>query len=65
MALSCVAITDRPTVHHGRLRLPRKYPSISFASLGEPQTVVDDPDEIRGDEGPVEDAHQEKYCCTA
>ena len=30
IALSCVAITDRPTAHHGRLRFARKYPSISF-----------------------------------
>src|SRR5512146_2663848 len=24
----CVAITDSPTAHHGRLRLARKYPSV-------------------------------------
>src|ERR1051326_2076122 len=32
-AESCVAITDRPTAHHGRLRLARKYPSISFVPV--------------------------------
>ena len=29
MALSCVAMTDSPIAHQGRLRLARKYPSIS------------------------------------
>ena len=33
MALNCVAITDRPTAHHGRLRAPRKYPSSSWLRL--------------------------------
>src|SRR5947207_7447698 len=32
-AESCVAITDRPTAHHGRLRLARKYPSISWVPV--------------------------------
>ena len=27
IALSCVAITDNPTAHHGSERPPRKYPS--------------------------------------
>src|SRR4051812_44710264 len=30
---SCVAITERPTAHQGRLRFARKYPSISFVPL--------------------------------
>jgi len=32
-AESCVAMTDNPTAHHGRLRFARKYPSISFVPL--------------------------------
>src|SRR5690349_9923051 len=32
-AESWVAITDRPTAHHGRLRLARKYPSSSRVPL--------------------------------
>src|SRR5881392_742577 len=30
IADSCVAITESPATHHGRLRLARKYPSIAF-----------------------------------
>ena len=33
IALSCVAITESPTAHHGRLRFARKYPSTSSAAL--------------------------------
>src|SRR3954469_15988955 len=33
MALSCVAITDNPTAHQGRLRFARKYPSTSVAAF--------------------------------
>jgi hypothetical protein len=42
MALNCVAITERPTAHHGRLRLARKYPSSSllfFVSRMPSQTI--------------------------
>ena len=41
MALSCVAITERPTAHQGRLRLARKYDSVvrsSFVRLMPSQT---------------------------
>src|SRR4051812_28173425 len=33
IALNCVAITDNPTAHHGRLRLASRYPSIPVDAL--------------------------------
>ena len=32
MALNCVAITDSPTAHHGRVRLASRYPNVRVSS---------------------------------
>ena len=56
-AESCVAMTERPTAHHGRLAIGEQIAVDCLGSLRSAQAVDDDLAEVADDDDPVERAH--------
>ena len=57
MALICVAITDRPTAHHGSERFAQEVAVDLIGPLRSAQTVVHHPHQIDDDDRPVQRVH--------
>ena len=56
-ALICVAITDRPTAHHGSERFAEKVALDLVRALRSAQAVDHHPRDVDDDDGPVDEAH--------